>query len=284
MEAIRKKVQAMKVEKDNLCDKCDEVEQKMKESLLRRDKSEEEFTELAQKSKTLEIDLDKFAEKLERQVMSQEAKEAQVLAAEAEFNRLNRRVQELEEDLEITEQKYVLAIQKYDKAATAADDSDRMAKVLQNRATEDEAKLVGLSDELKKAQHRAEEADKKYDEASRKMVEAEAKLEIDGERADVSEFKIIELEEELKVVANNLKSLEVSEDKANQREDFYKTEIKRLTGKLKQSETRAEFAEKSVVKLQKEVDRLEDELVGEQDKFKAITEELDATFAEMSGY
>ena len=52
------------------------------------------------------------------------------------------RVQELEEDLEITEQKYVLAIQKYDKSATAADDSDRMAKVLQNRATEDEAKLV----------------------------------------------------------------------------------------------------------------------------------------------
>merc|ERR1712241_554159 len=275
---------AMKVEKDNLCDRCDEVEQKMKESLIRKDKAEEEFTELSLKARTLEIDLDKFAEKLEKQVMAQESKEAQVIAAEAEFNRLNRRVQELEEDLEITEQKYVLAIQKYDKSATAADDSDRMAKVLQNRATEDEAKLVGLSDELKKAQHRAEEADKKYDEAQKKMVEAEAKLEVDGERADVSEFKIIELEEELKVVANNLKSLEVSEDKANQREDFYKTEIKRLTGKLKQSETRAEFAEKSVVKLQKEVDRLEDELVGEQDKFKAITEELDATFAEMSGY
>merc|ERR1711868_224245 len=261
MEAIKKKVQAMKVEKDNLCDRCDEDEQKMKEAFIRREKAEEEFTELNMKSKTLEIDLDKFAEKLEKQIMAQESKEAQVLAAEAEFNRLNRRVQELEEDLEITEQKYVLAIQKYDKSATAADDSDRMAKVLQNRATEDEAKLVGLSDELKKA-----------------------KQEVDGERADVSEFKIIELEEELKVVANNLKSLEVSEDKANKREDYYKTEIKRLTGKLKQSETRAEFAEKSVVKLQKEVDRLEDELVNEQDKFKAITEELDATFAEMSGY
>merc|ERR1712111_302560 len=277
-------VQGMKAEKDNLCDRCDEVEQKMKEALIRRDKAEEEFTELNMKSKTLEIDLDKFAEKLEKQVMAQESKEAQVLAAEAEFNRLNRRVQELEEDLEITEQKYVLAIQKYDKAATAADDSDRMAKVLQNRASEDEAKLAGLADELKKAQNRAEEADKKYDEAQKKMFEAEGKLEIDGERADVSEYKIIELEEELKVVANNLKSLEVSEDKANKREDFYKTEIKRLTGKLKQSETRAEFAERSVVKLQKEVDRLEDELLGEQDKFKAITEELDQTFAEMSGY
>merc|ERR1712050_542503 len=104
-----------------------------------------------------------------------------------------------------------------------------------------------------------------------KMAEAEAKLDIDGERADVSEFKIIELEEELKVVANNLKSLEVSEDKANKKEDFYKAEIKKLTTKLEQSETRSEFAERSVLKLQKEVDRLEDELVNEQDKFKAIT-------------
>merc|ERR1711936_99332 len=90
MEAIKKKVQAMKVEKDNLCDRCDEVEQKMKESLIRKDKAEEEFTELSLKARTLEIDLDKYAEKLEKQVMAQESKEAQVLAAEAEFNSLKR--------------------------------------------------------------------------------------------------------------------------------------------------------------------------------------------------
>jgi len=52
----------------------------------------------------------------------------------------------------------------------------------------------------------------------------------------------------------------------------------------KQAEARAEFAERSVQKLQKEVDRLEDELCHEQEKFKAISEELDQTFAEMSGY
>merc|ERR1712062_265681 len=54
--------------------------------------------------------------------------------------------------------------------------------------------------------------------------------------------------------------------------------------KLKQAEARAEFAERSVQKLQKEVDRLEDELVHEKEKFKAISDELDQTFAEMSGY
>ena len=33
-----------------------------------------------------------------------------------------------------------------------------------------------------------------------------------------------------------------------------------------------------------QVDRLEDELASEQDKLKGITEELEQTFAEMSGY
>merc|ERR1712126_559403 len=112
----------------------------------------------------------------------------------------------------------------------------------------------------------------------------ESELEKAEERADVGETKILELEEELRVVANNLKSLEVVEEKANQREKTYKDQIKTLSAKLKQAETRAEFAEKSVMKLQKEVDRLEDELVAEQEKFKAITEELEQTFAEMSGY
>ena len=248
--------------------------------------------------------MDVFGEKLSQSEMKQKAKEAQVMAAEAEFNRLNRRVQELEEDLENTETKFVLGSQKLDKAATTADDSDRMKKVLENRAADDEKKLVRLAEELKEAQKQAEDADKMYDETQKKMMETERNLEVSDERASVGEFKIIELEEELKVVANNLRSLEVSEDKANKRESHYKEEIKRLTVKLKQSETRSEFAERSVLKLQKEVkvfrvlesmevctqtitfqvDRLEDELLGEQEKFKAITEELDQTFAEMSGY
>merc|ERR1711974_482220 len=77
-----------------------------------------------------------------------------------------------------------------------------------------------------------------------------------GERADAGETKILELEEELRVVANNLKSLEVAEEKANAREKAYKEQIKSLTTKLKQAEARAEFADKSVQKLQKEVDSL----------------------------
>lgn len=58
-------------------------------------------------------------------------------------------------------------------------------------------------------------------------------------------------------MGNSLKSLEVSEEKANQRVEEFKREMKTLTIKLKEAETRAEHAEKHVKRLQKEVDRLE---------------------------
>merc|ERR1712098_583870 len=65
-----------------------------------------------------------------------------------------------------------------------------------------------------------------------------------------------------------------------------KDDVQKLFAELcdPEDEARAEFAERSVQKLQKEVDRLEDELAGEQEKYKAIPEELEATFAECSGY
>ncbi|XP_023214405.1 tropomyosin-like [Centruroides sculpturatus] len=96
--------------------------------------------------------------------------------------------------------------------------------------------------------------------------------------------KIVELEEELRVVGNNLKSLEVSEEKALQKEDSYETTIRQLTHRLQEAEARAEFAERSVQKLQKEVDRLEDDLVQEKEKYKTISDEMDQTFAELTGY
>merc|ERR1711952_605159 len=99
---------------------------------------------------------------------------------------------------------------KLDKAGAAADDSERAKKVFENKAGDDDKRIAQLEKELKEASEKAEE------------------------RADTGELKILELEEELRVVANNLKSLEVAEEKANQREKSYKEQIKALTAKLKQ--------------------------------------------------
>merc|ERR1711920_365843 len=137
-------------------------------------------------------------------------------ASELEMNALTRRVSGLEEDLEKTEEKMVAAVAKLDKAATAADDSERAKKVFQNKADEDEKRISGLEKDLKEAREKAEAADASYDEVAKKLATCESDLEKAEERADVGETKILELEEELRVVANNLKSLEVAEEKANQ--------------------------------------------------------------------
>ena len=76
MEAIKKKMQAMKVEKDNLMDRCDACEQvtenkiifwnpsvvetifqSCRDAKMRREKTEEEVNELQNKSKTLEVSI-----------------------------------------------------------------------------------------------------------------------------------------------------------------------------------------------------------------------------------
>merc|ERR1719422_2135470 len=126
-------MQAMKVEKDNAMDRSDACEQAAKDAKVRAAKEE----------------LMQTTEKLKE-------KENNLLSAELEVNALNRRVQGLEEDLEKCEDKLLQATNKLDKAATAADDSDRMRKVLENRAIQDEERMGKLEEELKAARNQAE--------------------------------------------------------------------------------------------------------------------------------
>ncbi|KAL3048828.1 hypothetical protein OYC64_008332 [Pagothenia borchgrevinki] len=99
---------------------------------------------------------------------------------------------------------------------------------------------------LKEAKHIAEEADRKYEEVARKLVIIESDLERTEVRAEMSEGKCSELDVELRTVQDDLKSLGAQAEKYSQK-DKYEEEIKILTDKLKEAETRAEFAEGSDV-------------------------------------
>ena len=54
MDAIKKKMQAMKLEKDNAMDRCDTCEQQAKDANLRAEKAEEEVQDLQKKMQQLE--------------------------------------------------------------------------------------------------------------------------------------------------------------------------------------------------------------------------------------
>merc|ERR1712226_745052 len=131
MEAIKKKMQAMKVEKDNACDRVDVCEEACKAARIRASKGEDEVDELMTKARQLETELDITAERLGIATLQLEEKEKLLSATELEMAALQRRVSGLEEDLEKTETKMVAVVAKQDKAATAEDDSERAKKVLE---------------------------------------------------------------------------------------------------------------------------------------------------------
>lgn len=83
------------------------------------------------------------------------------------------------------------------------------------------------------------------------MVILEGELGRAKECSEVSELKCGDLEEQLKNVANNLKWLKAVSGKYSEKEDKYEEEIKLLSDKLKEAETRVEFADRTVAKLEK---------------------------------
>merc|ERR1712209_323477 len=75
MDAIKKKMQAMKVEKDNACDRADQCEEASKAAKLRAEKAEDEVAELNAKARQLETELDLTTEKLAIVTLQLEEKE-----------------------------------------------------------------------------------------------------------------------------------------------------------------------------------------------------------------
>jgi len=101
---------------------------------------------------------------------------------------------------------------------------------LENRMTNDEERIASLEKELEDTILQGEESDRKFEEASRKL----ATTDVDVSRAEAgleaAEAKCIELEEELTIVGNNMKSLEIFEEEAAQRQEAYEENNTGLNG------------------------------------------------------
>ena len=82
-------------------------------------------------------------------------------------------------------------------------------------------------------------------------------------------------------MGQNLQQLEVSEEKALQREENYQNQIRNLIESLKTFENREENATMNIQRLNIRIDQIEEDLLCEKLKIKAISDDLDSTFEDM---
>merc|ERR1719400_1493087 len=102
----------------------------------------------------------------------------------------------------------------------------------------------------------ASENEMKYDNLARSLAMMEDELKRADERVKNAEARVVVIEDELAAIGENQKALEVSEEKARRREEKYQDQIK-----LKQSDSRSEYAEMNISKLHLRIDELEDEII-----------------------
>lgn len=284
MEAIKKNIAALKKELDGANETVETNETKAKQENLRADHLFDEVRDLEKKLIQMEHDFETIKTTFDTSSAELEQCEKQFTKAEQDRTMLTKRVQEIEEQLQKKEELRDSATIKLVRASELADDAKRMCKVLEERSKADEERTEKLTSDLKDARLIAEDADTKSEEAQTKLQLVEEELESAEERVKTSEAKIVEREDELFIVKNIVKSLEVSEQKANRRVEEFKLELKNLKMMLKMAEKRAVHAERTVKQLMREVDRKEDELREEKEKYRAMCDDLDLTYAEMTGF
>ncbi|VDO58954.1 unnamed protein product [Schistosoma margrebowiei] len=296
---------------------CDEVQETLQEQMNKLEETDKRATNVTmmgesnvanvvkKKIKEMQTELEKlqFDVITEDEILREET--ALREKAEAEVAAMTRRIRLLEEDLEVSSSRLTETLTKLEEASKTAEESERGRKDLEIRSIADDERLNQLEDQQKEAKYIAEDADRKYDEAARKLAIAEVDFERAEARLEAAESKIVELEEELRVVGNNMKALEISEQESAQREESYEETIRDLTERLKASaeiekdleerlsvlthhvkeaEFRADTAEAEVNRRLMEIKKAKDDLLAEKERYKALSGELDQTFAELTGY
>ncbi len=83
------------------------------------------------------------------------------------------------------------------------------------------------------------------------------------------------------MVGQNLQQLEVSEEKALQREENYQNQLHNLNESLKAAENREENAIMNIQRMNIRIDQVEEDLLSEKMKIKYVSDDLDGTFTSM---
>merc|ERR1712142_1210422 len=274
MDAIRKKMQSLKSETDQLYSTIAGFEEATREASSRADQADCDIRDFGKKVQNLEMSYDETNDKLTKATESLKEVEGDVAA-------LTRRIMLMEEEDKKGADNLCNTVTKLALTSKSADTVLKAVKVVENTCLNNEVTIEELDKNLRSTIKMAVDNEQKLDELSRKLGVQEAELKIGLERAELAEKNLKSIEEELETVGENMKQLEKSAEKALEREEKLVEKILSLQNKYKTTEARFVYGEMNITKLNQRIDDIEDEIYREKLKIKKCSDELNDTFDDM---
>merc|ERR1712210_16681 len=281
MDAIRKKMKALKDETDTLYAIIKKFEDQTKESNAVADQADCDIRDYGKKVHGFEIELDETTDKLNKATETYEEKDKLHKEVESDIAALTRRIMLMEEEAKKSETTLANTVTKLALTSKSADEVLKKVKVVESKCLNNEVTLEELDKNLRQTTKMASDNEQKLDELSRKLGVQEEELKRAIERAELAESKLKGIEEELQMVGENMKQLELSAEKAVEREEKLKDKILNIQHKFKVAEGRYEYGEMNITKLNQRIDDIEDEIYREKLKIKKVSDELGETFDDM---
>jgi len=281
MDAIRKKMQSLKGETDQLYGIIRNFEEEGKEAEARANQADCDIRDFGKKVQSFEIGYDETNDKLTQALSQYEEAEKHFKEVEADIAALTRRIMLMEEEDKKSAENLCGTITKLAVTSKQADTTLKAVKVVESACMNNEVTLEELDKNLRATIKMATDNEQKLDELSRKLGVQEAELKKGTERAELAENNLKGIEEELESVGENMKQLETSAEKALEREEKLVEKILSLNNKFKATEARYEYGEMNITKLNQRIDDIEDEIYREKLKVKRCSDELNDTFDDM---
>jgi len=283
MESIKNKMESLVKEKDDATKLAEGLEADATKLKDQENEHGKKITEAERFISNLEAELDDATtatasahEKLE--VAAKTASDA-----ELEVSALVRRIQLLEDETKRVNERLNEVLDKLPLVEKALEDNERTRKVLEAKSFQNEEKGELQEVQLQEATVIAGDADRKCEEVTRKLRMVENDLERVVDRAEEFEKKIVDTESALDRDRSKLKELEDLAAKNGQQEDIYEEEVRQLTFNYGNQESRAEFAERTVDKLESTIDNLTEQLYQEKCNYRDLSVKLDTTLKDMMG-
>ena len=127
----------------------------------------------------------------------------------------------------------------------------------ENLAMNNECEIEDTDKAMRRAKKIEDQSQMKYDNLARSLSMIEDELKRANERVNIAEERLKVIENDLESIGENQIQLEKSEEKARKREEKYQEQIHTINIKLKQAESRSEYAEMNISKLHHRIDELE---------------------------